>query len=155
MDIVNCQVRHRGDMHHLITKMQISVAEVGVLRHIHGNDAVINIQKTHTGREPFTAIYNRLKDIYGVDAVEELYGKSDQRPELPRKLDDIGIPDWSPLIAAEFRAKEPDQKTAAEDLDVEDFDGDAESADEEPAKREKITLPGDKKDGAAAAKASA
>lgn len=143
MDVVNCQVRHRGDMHHVISKNEITVAEVAILRHLHGNDSVISIRKLRDTRRPGSQILEGLSAIYPAKEVEELFGKNTQRPDLPKKLIDIGIEPWSVFIVEDQRAEEPKAGAEKHYEDAEDVDEIAMEAEgeEEKGPRPTVTLP--------------
>lgn len=150
MDIVNCKVRHRGDMHHTISRYEIDVVEVMVLRHIHGEDAVVEIQVVGHTRKPGKQVIDRIDQLYGAKIVEEVFGKNLQQAaaSLPKTLADIQITPDSPLICVQQREVSKDeapQISAAEnygdDDDVEQS-GDQSGGNPNPAHkpRETITL---------------
>lgn len=85
---VNCDVRIGGDNNNIVPKKDVSVAEVAILRHIHGDDAVDNIQST--GRtDTISAVKERerLKTIYKPALVMSVFPGA--MPALPTKLEDI------------------------------------------------------------------
>ena len=138
MDVVNCQVRLSGDQFYTISKKGVTVAEIQVLRHIHGNDAVINISKTGDTRKPKTAIREYIEMHYGERVPSVLWGEDNQTggTGIPIKLADIGILPDSPFIDPTRRAK---SKGAPVEEPYEDDEPEAVTGDEPEATTEKPT----------------
>ena len=84
--LYNCSVRPGGDLIHDVPKKDVSAAEIMVLNHVHGEGSVINIEPTKTTRAPHKQEYNRLTDVYGAKAVQEVFGNV-FNVRLPNKLD--------------------------------------------------------------------
>ena len=84
--LYNCNVRPGGDLIHDVPKTDVSAAEIMVLNHVHGEGSVINIEPTKTTRTPHKQEYNRLTDVYGPRAVQEVFGNV-FNVRLPNKLD--------------------------------------------------------------------
>ena len=100
MQLVNCDVSLASDRNHVVRKLGITVAEVDVLRAVHGSDAVRGIQPTRTVSVADEKILADLRRRYRrrmpalpgegskciVDAVF-----TGPRPKLPKTLADIGV----------------------------------------------------------------
>jgi hypothetical protein len=106
--LYKCNVRPGGDLIHDVPKTDVSAAEIMVLNHVHGEGAVINIEPTKTTRTPHKQEYNRLGDIYGLKAVQEVFGNV-FNVRLPNKLD---------LDAMEEDDGEPEKELNDKDLQV-------------------------------------
>jgi hypothetical protein len=97
MQTANCHVRLGGDMNNEIFKGCVTVAEIALLRAVHGNDAVVKVQATGNDKRPHAAEIDRLKDVYGAKVFETVFPGS--YPQLPVNFKDIGI-DAVELLAA-------------------------------------------------------
>lgn len=73
MRLFNCQVRLAGNVGHAVPKQGVSEHEVIILRHLHGNDAVIDLKSAGESKASKRAELERLAGIYGVDVVETVY----------------------------------------------------------------------------------
>lgn len=147
MDYVDCMVRHRGDNYHKTPKLDITVAEVACLRHLHGDDAIVEIRKKRRGRPAARTIRDQLSELYGEPTCAALFGASSQTVTLPKTLGDIGIPPHSPLIANDQREEEKKRgdgrmKTnaaiAAEEDDIEEDDIDEDDIEEDDEDAEEV-----------------
>jgi hypothetical protein len=88
---VNCDVRLAGDNNNIVSKKNVSVAEVALLRQIHGADAVTNIQSTgRTDTISATKERERLKALYKPELVMAVF--PGVMPQLPARLEDIEVP---------------------------------------------------------------
>ena len=103
MQKVSCFLRLGGDMQNTVPKRDISVAEVAILQHLHGNDAVTEIQRVSnkTGESHAVEI-ERLRRVYGEKAFAEVF--PGRVTTLPVNLKDIGIESDSPFLAENVRA---------------------------------------------------
>lgn len=91
MQHCSCRVFLAGSRNNDIPKHDVTVAEIAVLRFLHGDDSVHAIKRTYMSREAHGAEIKRLKDFFGPEVVERMWpGVS---PRLPVKLSDIGITD--------------------------------------------------------------
>ncbi|MBD9674952.1 hypothetical protein IB275_30525 [Pseudomonas sp. PDM21] len=104
MQHVSCFVRLSGDLNNVVFKADATVAEVILLRVIHGEDSVTGIKPTVVGKEKAPQEYDRLKALYGAsnftkDGLSVLAtvfpGKN---PTLPSKLSDIDIEDHTDAV---------------------------------------------------------
>lgn len=89
MQTANCNVRLMGDMNNEIAKSGVTVAEIVVLRTIHGSDSVVKIAGTGNDKRPHAAELERLKGLYGDKIVEAAFPGA--APQLPVNFKDIGI----------------------------------------------------------------
>jgi hypothetical protein len=92
MQICNCTVAIGGEVGMTVTKERVTVPEMAILRIVHGEDAVRNIEviadeaiDTNEERSRLNSIYkspeNVVRDTFGASGV------------LPKTLDDAGISD--------------------------------------------------------------
>lgn len=134
MQYVDCVVRLSGDIGFQVPKTDIPVAEVALLRAMHGgDDGVVNIVPGRTTREPAAKVKRALLEKYngtsGADLIEKLFPGMD--PRLPKTLRDIGMAldvstmDAKPLAGPRpVRIEvEPDAAEAAEEIDEDADDG--------------------------------
>ena len=97
MQIVNCVVALAGDPRNTVPKYAIPVSELALLRLIHGEEAVTEIEVLREERRPHGPELERLREIYaardenGVFMVNRLYPGA--APRLYEHLDDLGLPD--------------------------------------------------------------
>lgn len=97
MQYVKCQVYLGGDRNHSVTMPNVSVAEVVVLRALHGDDSVYGIQRTKMHKTPIKEELERLRMKYdpsgitegGIRIVERLFPGSNPKA-VPVNLSDIG-----------------------------------------------------------------
>lgn len=89
MQRVNCTVRLNGDTGNTVLKSEVTVAEVAVLRSIHGNEAVVDIKPVRQCKTPHREERDRLSLIYGAPRVAALF--PGMIPRLPVTLDDIAL----------------------------------------------------------------
>lgn len=66
-------VRLSGDVGNTVPKTGVSVAEIVVLRAIHGEDAVVDIKATHNDKTPHREERDRLSVIYGRPIVDKIF----------------------------------------------------------------------------------
>lgn len=90
MQVVNCTVAIAGDMRNTVAKENITVAELIILRELHGHDAVRNIQvvgkasvDSHEERERLAGIYAKPPTI-----VRDVLGATGP---VPKTLKEAGI----------------------------------------------------------------
>lgn len=87
-------VRLRGETQFEVAKPDVTVAEIVVLRAIHGQDAVVRIQPTRMCKTPHAQEIERLRGIYATDpkGAELISGLwPGFNPRLPVSLKDIEI----------------------------------------------------------------
>jgi hypothetical protein len=91
MQIVNCSVHLSGDLRNTVHKRGVTVAEIVVLRNIHGGDAVTSIQPVKNDRRSHALELDRLRSIYNRrdQVVDQLFPGAN--PKLPTNLKDIGV----------------------------------------------------------------
>jgi len=90
-----------GDRNHVVRKNGVSVAEIEILRAIHGPDAVQNITPRHQKHVNTAEELDRLRRMYrrNVATADSTYRDvvsavfSGPRPKLPTTLADVGV-DW-------------------------------------------------------------
>lgn len=102
MQIVSCYVNLAGDLRHVVYKDRVTVAEVLVLRGLHGADAVNKIRPVGGARRHMignVAEKDRLIEIYGQKhdgpgrkLIEQLFPGF--APTMPATLKDIGVSEF-------------------------------------------------------------
>ena len=102
MQRVNCFVRLGGDMLNTVPKQGVTVAEIAILQHLHGADAVVEIQPTTNKQDiAHAAEIERLRDTYGLKAFAEVF--PGRITNLPIYLKDIEIDKDSPFLVSNAR----------------------------------------------------
>lgn len=86
MQHASCQIALNGDITFTVVKPDVTVAEIALLRAIHGADAVRNIEPTFMDKRPHAEERDRLAREYG-NAKDH-----DDKPYLPQLF-----PGLSPL----------------------------------------------------------
>ena len=89
MQLCSCFIRLGGNLGNTVRRVNVSPAEVQVLRSIHGDDAVVGITDRSTGKSDNKAEFERLCDRYGKARVASLYPGI--MPSLPQTFRDIGV----------------------------------------------------------------
>lgn len=106
LDYMNCTVRLGGNLLHEVGKENVSNLELKVLRKIHGNDAVVNVQRISSKEADELEEAYRLARIYGKKVVEDT---------LKVSLDDFE--DWMQLqMEEEQRQRDEAAKKRQEDF---------------------------------------
>lgn len=65
MQLCDVEVRLAGNMLHVVPKQGVTVAEICILREIHGADAVVNIRPTKMDKRNHAEEFGRLQTLYG------------------------------------------------------------------------------------------
>ena len=99
MQLCDVDVCLAGDRNHVVPKRKVSVAEIEVLRAVHGDDAIQNIKPRGQERRSTAEELDRLRRLYRGNVATEAglsRGIVDQvfrgpRPSLPTALKDIGL----------------------------------------------------------------
>lgn len=97
MEIANCEIRLGGDVLNSTIKQEVTPSELMLLKGIHGEDSIVNIEITGTVKRPYREEFERLKSIYR-DAKntnnEEVFKSifpNDFVSALPVEFSDIGV----------------------------------------------------------------
>lgn len=114
MQLYNCVVRHAGNLGMTVHKIDLSAAEIVVLRHLHGADAVVNVSPSRETRLDSRKVRERLVELYGDKAVVECFPGA--TPRLPATLAEAGV-------------EEEGEAAAANDSDEHDEHGDTPASD--------------------------
>lgn len=110
MQLASAVVRLGGSRDNTVHKVGLTVAEIVVLRAIHGgDDSVTDIQPTGMDKRPHAEELNRLRSIYGNakdDKEESILTKifPGASPNLPVNLKDIGLDIAEPEDPAAVKA---------------------------------------------------
>ncbi len=97
MQTCTCDIRLGGDPGLQVRRTDVSVAEIMVLRAIHGDDSVINVIGHAGERRNALEERTRLRQFYsartedGRSVVDALFPGA--MPQLPTKLSEIGLDD--------------------------------------------------------------
>lgn len=99
MELSNIELRIAGKLTSVVPKLDVTPAEILILRHLHGEDAVVNVRPTRMDRRNHAEEWTRLVGIYGRNgasstegagvALEALFPGAIKT--LPVHLADIGI----------------------------------------------------------------
>ncbi len=116
MRMYNCHVRLGGSTTSEVPMNGISAAEIIVLRHIHGLDAVVRIEAKNQATASASAMRELLRKIYEGEGkrgmIDSLFGPSHM--PLPQELD----PESEAL--AQQAVKDAEEKAALDDKAIED-----------------------------------
>lgn len=92
MDFHNCVLRHAGNLGMTVHKTDIPTPEIVLLRHIHGPDAVVQIE---TVRNSIPTDQRELREklvrFYGDKFVDDVFPSNGMVARLPRTLAEAGI----------------------------------------------------------------
>lgn len=116
MQICNCTVAIGGDPGMTVTKERVTVPELMILRAVHGDDAVRNIEVTGESDVSSPEERERLMSIYvnPVGVVKDTVGAAGA---LPKSIDESGIPEDFVLSAGVKKGKAK-KASATEALEV-------------------------------------
>lgn len=97
MQHCSCMVFLSGDVYHSVWKDDVTVAEISLLRAIHGEDAITTIVPTFKANTKVADELDRLRNLYGQSnvskegkrLVDDVY--PGRNPVLPTSLSDIGV----------------------------------------------------------------
>jgi hypothetical protein len=91
MQIVNCYVNLAGDRNNVVHKRNATVAEVMILRQIHGGEAVTDVKPVRNDRRAHATEIERLRGIYNRrgSVVDQVFPGAN--PKLPTNLKDLGL----------------------------------------------------------------
>lgn len=120
MQYCTCTVRLRGEVGHERVGKIVTVAEIPVLREIHGHDSVLNVIPTDppldkVTRQPVARVddrteLERLRSVYGPDLIGKVYAGFNV--SVPRTMEDIGISPDKEADRLEKQAAELTQRAA-------------------------------------------
>lgn len=124
MQLCDVDVCLAGDRNHVVPKRNVSVAELEVLRAIHGEDAIQNIKPRGNQRVSTAEELDRLRRKYRGNVATEAglsRGIVDQifrgpRPSLPTTLNDIGLDFKGDEKPSRSKKKETAEATEEESL---------------------------------------
>lgn len=104
MQKVNCVVAVGGDIGNKIQKLDITVAEVALLRVVHGEGAVTEVYSVGESDESDRQVYEALKNAYPKYAfvAERLW--MDGGGRLPGKIGELGL--TREMLSRDYEAKE-------------------------------------------------
>lgn len=126
MKLYDCKVRLGGSLYNEVPKTGLTAAEIHILRHLHGNDAVADI--TEAGKNSTTQAQERerLIEVYGdglrgqqinktspAQAFSEIFGIAGRLPEAIE-----GAAKAKPKTAAAPVVEEPDAPEDETDLEA-------------------------------------
>ena len=73
VEVANCAVRLNGDIGYEVPKQGIAYAEVVVLRAIHGDDAVVRLEKAGTDERSLKDVLEHLRSVYGEARIRAVF----------------------------------------------------------------------------------
>lgn len=131
METANVLVRLGGDLGNAVPKIGVTPAEILVLKHIHGSDAVVDVRPAgFDKRRRHEEEYNRLAATYDRGAGEFVSRPGEEREgvmaklfpgamrRLPVTLADIGY-DIGPVDGAAQPSATPNEPSGAQDAEGE------------------------------------
>lgn len=74
MNLHSCKVRLQGEVKDEVQKIQVTSAEIRVLKEIHGDDAVVEIRITGESDRSDAEERARLGQLYGEQTVTAMFG---------------------------------------------------------------------------------
>ena len=88
MQTAIAEILLNGNINNTVVK-KITAAEVPLLRHIHGGDAVVNAKADETFKRSNAEEIERLKGFYSEEVFAKVYPGS--LPKLPATLAEVGL----------------------------------------------------------------
>lgn len=94
MHIADCKIRLGGDALNIVPKVNVTIAEIALLRAIHGDDAVVDIAPKSNDRRSHRDELNRLRQAYGwvpdnMQRLQEIW--SEFGASFPKDWSDLGL----------------------------------------------------------------
>lgn len=121
MRLYSCKVRLSGSLYNEVPKFDVTAAEVHILRLLHGNDSIANLEETGKNKIGQAEERDRLIELYGpgLSAMRQLREMPNQAfagvfgigGRLPEDIP--GTPKAAPKVAAKAPVDEPDEPDAA------------------------------------------
>lgn len=140
MDYYNLKLRLHGDVRHEVLKKDMSAPEVVVLRAVHGDDAIVNLEYSKTADVDDAAERERLHMRYG-GALNKLEPKTN--------IQHMFGGDHMPLLDTLKGVAKPNKKVVAAPKKQEESDEDDETENEKENAGVEIHRPAPKKVAAA------
>lgn len=135
MQRCNVTVRLAGDVGNTVPKTNVTVAEIVVLRSVHGDDAVVDIKPTHNCKTPHREERDRLCIIYGRPRVDKIF--PGVFAKLPVSLKDIEVAPPEEDAELDKPLSKGAQKAVAASLPAfADGPNDEDEAEDEPVEEE-------------------
>jgi hypothetical protein len=124
MKLYDCKVRLQGSLYNEVPKPGVTAAEIYLLRHIHGNDAVADITEAGKNTATQSQERERLIEVYG----EGLRGQQINKTSPSQALAEIfGIAGRLPeVIEGAAKAKPKTTAPVVEDPEI-DLENDGET----------------------------
>lgn len=132
MEVANCMVNIGGDAGNQAQKHAISPAEIAVVRAVHGDESVHDIEPLPAVKRSLQDEFERLLLNYGQskanhDLIRQMYPRAEF---LPLRLTDLGLDEFfykatsrmAPTAQAAPGGAAPSPTAAAVDEDEEDFE---------------------------------
>jgi hypothetical protein len=86
MKLYSCKIRCQGDIRDEVRRLDVTGAEITLLRHLHGADAVIEIRQTGDVDRDEDEERHRLGKVYAEKVVIGLYGAP--KPKISDEIAD-------------------------------------------------------------------
>jgi hypothetical protein len=115
MQICNCTVAIGGEVGMTVAKERVTIPELAILRVIHGEDAVRNIEVIADESMDSSEERSRLNAIYRSpeNVVRDTFGGAGV---LPKTLEDAGISDEFVISNTALKTKRKAKASAAEEM---------------------------------------
>lgn len=106
MQFYSAKIRLSGSLNNEVRREDLTAAEIGVLRQIHGETAVTEVKATEGSSDRSDAgERTRLVGIYGEKTVKEVLGTSVHA--LPKELPDVAAPAKVRKMRASAEPRDP------------------------------------------------
>lgn len=91
MDLHTATVRLAGGLRMQLPKENLTAAEIVVLKHLHGQDGVVDVSRTRETKRQHRVEVERLRSTYGDKAVEACFPGASSMTRLPKTLAEAGL----------------------------------------------------------------
>lgn len=127
MQICNCTVAIGGEAGMTVHKEGVTVAEIAILRGVHGEDAVRNIEVVADEKIDNSDERSRLANLYRAPEgiVKDTFGSAGP---LPKTLDEAGISDEFVISNTVAKTAKAKKASATEELKVPQEEGNPDAA---------------------------
>lgn len=106
MQFYSAKIRLSGSLNNEVRREDLTAAEIGVLRHLHGETALVEIEAAAGSSDRSDAVERlRLVGVYGEKTVKEVLGTSVH--PLPKELPDVAAPPKARKTRASAEPRDP------------------------------------------------
>ena len=105
MQLYSCYLNHAGNRDMKIFVNDVTPAEVVLLKHVHGADSVVEVQKTRESPVPNRSLIDKLQSKFGRAIFAQVYPGN--MPRMPATLTEAGLTETGGEVSEDMSEEEP------------------------------------------------